>query len=146
MATSQRIKGQEVSLNFVVAGQIVNSLTDIKSFDVNVDLETLEEGYLGQTSNQYDEVFKGISGKAQFNFSSPAVFLFVQAVLNRAQRREPGTQINIKATLNFPSGQRAQVLIPNAFFEAIPIGFAGRTEYGMLDLSYKASGITFLST
>ena len=146
MAIAQRAKGEDTQLNFVVAGQIAQSLSNIKDLEIGVDLEILEEMYLGQTSNQYDEVFKGISGKATFHFSSPAVFLFVQAVLDRAQRREPGTQINIKSTINFPNGQRAQILIPNAFFGAFPIGFPGRTEYLSLGLEFKAGSITFLST
>jgi len=137
----QRIKGQEVSVILVVAGVMQDEITDIKSFDVTREFESTEEGYLGETANRYDEFYKGYSGSMELNFGSRAVFDLMTSIQDRAQRREPGTVINIKATLNFPSGERRKVLLQDAFFDSIPMSFGSRGDYGTVSLSFKGADV-----
>jgi hypothetical protein len=134
-----RIKGQEVELMLVVDGVVQASLTDFKSFEVMLNFEIKEEGFLGEKNDRYDEVYKGVSGSADMQNSSPDTFTFFDAVKSRAQRRTPGTLINAKATMNYPSGQKRRVIISNIFFDPMGLSFAGRTEYGATKLSFKAS-------
>ncbi len=137
----QRIKGQEVEVLLVVDGEVNASLTDIQDFEVTREFESTSEGYLGEKSNRYDEFYNGYSGSMSLHMSDPGVFDFMQAVQDRAQRREPGTVINIKATLNFPSGERRRVLLQNAFFESIPLNVGGRGEYVSTSLSFKGADV-----
>lgn len=141
---AQRIKGQEVEVLLVADGAPVDSLTDVRSFDVTFQLEILTEGYLGETTNRRDEVFNGISGSMELHFEDPGVFEFISAVVDRAQRRTPGVRVNIKATLAFPNGQRTRVIIQNAFFGDIPLSFGGRSEYGTLSLTYEAESLSVI--
>jgi hypothetical protein len=52
MAASQRLKGQEVEVLLVVDGEIQDTTTDIRSFEVAAKTELKEEGYLGEKTNR----------------------------------------------------------------------------------------------
>lgn len=136
---SQRIKGQEVAVILVVNGTPQDTITDVVNFEFTYQFELKKQGYLGETTDRRDEVFMGIAARMELHFENQDIFVLVQAVQDRAQRREPGTQINIKATLNFPNGDRPRVLVPNVFFGNLPIHFPGRTEYGTTTLEMEAS-------
>lgn len=141
----QRIKGQEVEVLLIVNGAVKSTLTAVKSFNFNFDLETKSEGFLGETSNRVDSVFNGISGDMEYQFDSRDILDLVAQIVDKARRRVAGVGINIKTTLNFPDGSRARVIIPNAEFGAIPVGFSGRTEYGTVRLAYTATDARVIS-
>ena len=134
----QRIKGQEVEVILVVDGKAQDTITDVRSFEIGLKTELKEEGYLGEKTNRYDEIFNGVRGRMELNFENQDVFSLFTAVLDRAKRRTPGTQINVKATLNFPNGDRPRVLIPNVFFGEIPMNFGSRGDYGTVGLEFAA--------
>lgn len=143
---AQRIKGQEVQISVIVNNVIQASITDIKNFEVTPKLEMLEEQYLGQTTDQYDEIYKGVKGSMEINFDSQDVFKLIQSVIDRAQRRTPGTVINIKATLQFPNGDRPRVSINNAFFGDFPVKFGSRSDYGTIGIDFQSSTVQVLTT
>jgi hypothetical protein len=134
----QRIKGQETELILVEGGQELRSLSDVKSFEITAMLEILTEGYIGETSDRKDEVFKGMRGRMELHFETRDVLDFMVRIINRAARREPGVQINAKTTLQFPDGNRVRVLVKNVFFGEIPMGFASRTDYGSVSLDFES--------
>lgn len=139
-----RIKGQEVELMLIVDGAQQDTITDFRSFEVASKLEIKEEGYLGEKTNRYDEIFNGVRGRMELNFESPSVFDLIKSVVDRAKRRTPGTQINIKATLNFPSGEKKRVLIQDAFFGEMPLNFGSRSDYGTVGLDFSAQDVSYL--
>jgi len=134
----QRIKGQEVSILVLKDGEI-QQFTDIQSFDFTQEMETTEEGYLGEKANRYDDMYKGYSFNIEMHNSSPELFSFLEVLKDRAQRRTPGVVINIKATLNYPSGERARVILNDAFFDSSGINFGGRDQYGSTTIPGKGS-------
>lgn len=138
---SQRIKGQEVEVLLIVDGTVQDTITDVRSFEVAAKLETKEEGYLGEKTNRYDEIFNGVRGRMELHFENKDVFTLLQSIIDRAKRRTPGTQINIKATLNFPNGDRPRVLVANAFFGEVPINFGSRGDYGTVSLDFQAEDV-----
>lgn len=140
---AKRILGQDTVITFMLNGQAVASLDDVKSFDFTPMFEIKQEGYVGEKTDRYDEVFKGASGRAELHFESAAVFNFVQSILDRAQRRLPGTSVNVKTTLNFPNGDRPLVILTDVFFGDMPFKVSKRDEYVDLSLDYKCSNITF---
>jgi len=141
---AQRIKGQETEVVLLMNGQPVESFTDIKSANATFNMEIKEQGFLGETANRYDSVFNGISGDLDMEFSTPAVFTVITALVDKARRRLPGTTVNVKMTLNFPSGRRARVVFPNVEFGEIPLGVGGRADYNSLKLSYKGSSYSVI--
>ena len=138
---SQRIRGQEVELMAVVNGVPAATTTAVKSFEVAVKTEIKEEGYLGETTNRYDEIFNGVRGHIEFHVDNQAFLDIVLAIVDRARRRTPGVKINIKATLNFANGDRPRVLMQDCFFGEQPIGFGSRTDYGTYRLEFACSDI-----
>jgi len=134
----QRIKGQEVEVLIVVDG------TDVQSFEVAAKLEIKEEGYLGEATNRYDEIFNGVRGRMELHIENDDVFDLWASIIDRAKRRTPGTQINVKATLNFPNGDRPRVLINDAFFGESALNFASRGDYGTVGLEFQASDVSVI--
>lgn len=142
---SQRIKGQEVEVLLVVDGSPQDTITDVKSFEIGFQLDILSEGYLGETTDRKDSIFKGVRGNMELHFENPDVFKLFTAIVNKARRRTPGTKINIKSTLNFPGGQRPRVVIPNVEFGEIPVTFGSRADYGTVKLDFEASEAQLIS-
>lgn len=140
----QRIKGQETEVLLVVDGVVQDTVTDVRSFEVASKMEIKEEGYLGEKTNRYDDVFNGIRGRIEFHFENSDVFDLIKSVVDRAKRRTPGTQINIKTTLNFPNGDRPRVLVSDCYFGEMPISFGGRADYGTFGLDFAASDYSVL--
>lgn len=136
---AQRIKGQEIVLSVLVNGTEQVSLTDVKSFSITPNFDILEEGYLGETHNRYDEIYKGIGVELEVHTEDEGVFAFLEAVKDRAQRRTPGTTINIMATLNYPNGQRPRIVLYNVFFADMPFNIGSRSDYASFKLSGKCS-------
>jgi hypothetical protein len=141
---AQRIKGQEVELLVVVNGVPYTSLTDILSFNVTPNFEIKEEEYLGETSKRFDEIFNGVSFDMELHFEDPGVLSFMQVVKDRAERRTPGTTINVKATLNFPNGDRPRIILKDCYFGDMPIGFGGRSDYGTFKIDGKCTDISVI--
>jgi len=138
---SQRIKGQETEVLILVDGSIVETVTDVRSFEVAAKLELKEEGYLGEATNRYDEIFNGVRGRMELHIENDDIFDLWSSIIDRAKRRQPGTQINIKSTLNFPNGDRPRILISDAFFGESPLNFASRGDYGTVGLEFSASDL-----
>ncbi len=137
--SDQRIKGQEIEILLILDGVVQENLTDVRSFEVAAKLEIKEEGYLGEKTNRYDEIFNGMRGRMELHFENRGVFDFTFAVMDRAKRRTPGVQVVIKATLNFPNGQRPRIIIPDASFGEIPFNWASRGDYGTAGIEFQAS-------
>lgn len=141
-----RIKGQEVEICIVSGNTPLETITDIRSFELTAQLEILREGYLGETTDRRDEIYKGVKGRMELHFENDDIVALTRQIIDRARRREPGLKINIKATLVFGNGDRPRINIPNAFFDAIPMNFSGRGEYGVVTLDFEAEDYSVVST
>lgn len=141
---AQRIKGQEVEVAIVVNGVIQQLLNDIRSFSVTPAFEIKEEEYLGETSKRFDEIFNGVSFDMELHFENSGVLDFMTTVKDRAERRTPGTVINVKTTLNFPNGDRRRIVLKDCFFGDMPINFSARSDYGTFKIDGKCTDIAIL--
>ncbi len=133
---AQRLKGQEIFVAVLVNGAQQISLTDVKNFSITPNFDKVEEGYLGETTNRFDEIFKGCGVELEVHTEDEGVFAFLEAVKDRAQRRTPGTVINIIATLQYPNGQRPRIVLKDVFFADLPFNVGSRSDYA----SFKISG------
>jgi hypothetical protein len=84
---SQRIKGQETEVVIIADGVPQSNLTDIKDSEFAFKMEIIQEGYLGQTTDKYDSVFKGVRGKMTLHFDNPDVFTMALKIKDKARRR-----------------------------------------------------------
>jgi len=143
---AQRIKGQEVEVIILNGSQALTNITTVKDFDFTFQLEVLSEGYLGMTTNLRDSYYKGVAGKMTLHLESGAVFDFVRSAIDKARRRTPGLRINVKATLNFPSGERRRVMINDCEFGEFPFTVGGREQYVSVTVNYEAPDATILGS
>lgn len=136
---AQRIKGQEVSIIVVAGGSTVDTLTDIMNFNMEVSLEMLEQGYIGETTNRYDEIFNGAKFDFEMHQSSQDFLTFEKQVEARARRDQPDLEFNIVVTLNFPNGETPIVTLPDVSFGAIPFNVGSRKDYAKVKIQGACS-------
>lgn len=141
---AQRLRGDTVEVMLIVNGVPQTTITAIRDFSVIAQMEVLSEGYLGETTERKDSIYKGISGKMSVNPDTQDILKLQAALIDKARRRTPGTKINIKATLNFPNGQRPRVLIQDAEFGEFPFDIGSRKDYAKVDLTFEASEFVVL--
>jgi hypothetical protein len=142
MAT--RLKGQETAVSFVSANGTEESVADVKSFDIQFDRDILSEGYLGQTTEQKDDIFKGVSGKLEFHVREADFLTLVRRMNEKTRKRLPGEQFEIVSTLTFPNGQRQRIIVGNAMFGAIPVSAPSRDDYVTVTFDYASDDAQIL--
>jgi hypothetical protein len=145
MPPQPRISGQETEVIISVDNETVSSITAVKSCDFTWKFTLKEEDYLGETGPRFDEFFGGVSGRIEFDMEDIECLEVAEAIKTRAQNRNISTDISIRTVLQFPNGDRAIINVRAAFFEDIPLGFASRTDYGKMTLSYRADDASVVS-
>lgn len=139
-----RVKGQENSVA-IVSAQGAEEIDDIKSVDIQFERDILSEGYIGQTTEQKDDIFKGVSGKVEFHFSGPEWLDLVNRINLVSKRRLPGEAFQIVSTITFPGGVRRRIVIPEVRFGTIPLSNASRDDYLAVTLDFAADDARILA-
>lgn len=137
-----RIKGQEVTVNISKAGNLQSAITKISNFEMEIKLEMKEEGFLGATTNEYDEIFNGVTFGFEMHLDNGDWFGLQQSIIDKARRVTPDVQYSIIGTMTWPSGESKAVIIPDAHFEAVPINVGSRSDYVTVKCSGGASEYT----
>lgn len=143
MAT--RLIGQDTVVTLVQDNRPLTQIDTVKSHEITVQLEILKEGFLGQTTDLRDEVFRGIAGKMDLQLAAIDALTLMNAIVQRAKNRQSGTRVTIKSTFQFPNGDRAIFVIPDVKFGEVPINNAGRTDYVSMSLTYEADDMQFIA-
>jgi len=134
-----RIKGQEVTATMVSATVGTESgLAHVKSLDINFDREISDEEYIGQTTNQKDDIYKGVSGSLVFHMDNPDAFALIDRINAVSRRRLPGENFRMVGIYAFPDGQRRKIVVPNCKFGDIPISAGSRSEHVSVTLDFAA--------
>lgn len=141
---NQRIKGQETQLFMTQDNVTQASIDSVRNFEITLKLEKKEEGYLGETSNRYDDIFNGVDGNFEIHLTTAVVYNLVQAIVDRARRRVPGTKFSVKTTLQFPDGERKRVIVDDAFFGNLPNAMPARDEYVNMKFDFSATQVRFI--
>lgn len=138
---AQRVKGQETEVIVTINGAPQSNITAIKNFEFSWQLEMLQEGYLNETTDRFDTVFKGVKGKFDMHIDSLDVLNLIQSAIDRARRRvnPDNVAINIKSTYTLPNGRKARVTFARVEFGEIPWNAGGRTEYVQTGISFGCS-------
>lgn len=139
MALDPRLKGQECRVNFTQNGQIIGSAIAIQSNELKWMQDILSEGFLGETSERKDYVFKGVSGSVTLQFNGPQVFTLIGGIIDVAQRRIAiGTGLTVQHTFQFVNGRRAIVTMGGVAVGEIGMDTSSRTDYVKVTLPYEA--------
>ena len=135
----QRIRGESVTIIVAVGSEMVLSLTDISNFNATIQVEAVSTGFLGETSERVDMVYKVTDFDMEVQLHSQDYLKFAQAIKDKAQRTTPDTIFNITAVLQFPNGEAPSVVLPDVAFGPIPLNVPGRSEYVKSKVQGKAS-------
>lgn len=141
---SDRVKGQEVSILFTgPEGEI--ELAARQSFEATVLLDTLSEGYLGETTERKDDVYRGIEGRLSIHLETDAYLTLIQTAKERSQRQRAGV-FNLSAVMSFPSGEIRRVFIEDVKFGNFPLNVGGRDEYVTGEINFAADDFRTLTS
>jgi hypothetical protein len=137
---AQRIKGQETKAVFTSPDGLEEGMADCTSFESEIDMEILEEGYLGETANRFDSIYNGSGGNIEFHVESSSALAFIDKLKDRAQRRSAASgQFNVVSAMAFPNGTRARILYEDVHFGAVPIRIPSRKDYVTLRFEWKCT-------
>ncbi len=140
MAGNLRVKGQETQIIVTVDGEPDLLINNISDAEFGFDLERLQESYLGQGFDQFDEVFNGVPIKLTGHLQTAEAIRLADRIVQRAQRRAGGSiRIDVLSTLVFPEGDFLAINNRDVKFGAIPVNVGGRKEYVSLALDGMAS-------
>lgn len=134
-----RIKGQDVEIQMIVNGVLKTNITAVRSFELTFENDTMSEGYLGETVERKDAIFKGVSGKIEFHLENKELLDLFGTILDNNRGRSTAVKVNISAKLKFPNGQTPQVLVQNVEFGSLPLNFSSRSDYVTTSLDFVAS-------
>lgn len=141
---SDRVKGQEVSILFTgPEGEI--ELAARQSFEATVLLDTLSEGYLGETTERKDDVYRGIEGRLSIHLETDAYLTLIQTAKERSQRQRAGV-FNLSAVMSFPDGAIRRVFIEDVKFGNFPLNVGGRDEYVTGEINFAADDFRTLTS
>lgn len=137
---AQRIKGQEVTVSMSGPDGVEEGLEVVQSFEAEFMLEILQESYLGETADRFDEIYKGVSGSMEIHMETGKWFDFTLKIQERAQRRNGvDGEFTATATFTFPDDTRRRLVFNNIFFGPMPITAGGRADYVTATLTWNCS-------
>ena len=136
--SAPRFTGQDVQISVTVGQQTLLNVIAIASFEWTYKIATKEQGYLGETFDRVDEIYKNINGTMEFNASSPDVFTLIDVIVERTRRRRPPRpRITTKGQITFPAdGAKALVIFHDQSFGDIPVRVSSREDYGAFSLPF----------
>lgn len=135
-----RIKGQETAMTLTSPDGNITAFDHILTMSFTMDMEILEEGYLGSTAKDFDEIYNGISGDVTAHMSNNDYWAFQEAVQERAERRTPASgRFDITTQFNLPTGDIARITIEDIHFGPVETNIGGREEYVELSFDFAAS-------
>ena len=143
-SAAPRIKGQETSIDIIVDNQVQDNILDIRSLETEEQLEIIKEGYLGETTDRRDMVYRGFSGRLEAHMENRKYLDFRQAMVNKARRRTAGSRVNIRTTLSFPGGPRVRIILKDVSFGPMPMNIGNRAEYVTISLAFEGESTQIL--
>jgi hypothetical protein len=124
-----RIKGQEVSIRVVDSGTLVASLDSISSFNEEMKSEIKEDGFLGESTNRFDDIHNGYGGDFEFQFRRADWVNFQIRVQDRQTRKTPTTTFNVVRTDLYPDGTTSVFTYIDVKWGAMSAGAGSRADF-----------------
>ena len=137
MGQDPRLKGQEVEVRIVRNGVPEVTISSIASFEDTAKFEKKEDGFLGESTNRYDEIYNGNDAKCDMHVNNYDWMKLQNAIKERAQRKTPGLVINIVRTDYYTNGQTAIITYPDVHFGPSTTSIGGRGEFVKVTLDFS---------
>lgn len=139
MSDELRLKGQEISIRVVQAGNVIETIDSVMNFDDSVDIEVRQDGFLGETTDRFDDVYKGHTGNFEIQVRRASWYRFVEAVIDKTTRRTPDVVFNVVRTDLYPNGDTMVKTYTDVHWGAIPTTVASKDDFVKAKLTFKCS-------
>jgi hypothetical protein len=139
--TEKRLRGQEVQISIVEDGTLSDAFTAIATFNDTMKLEKKEDGFLGETSNRYDQIFNGYDGSFEMQLSNQKWMSFQSVLKAKARRENPNLQINIVRVDFYANGDTPSRTYVDCSFGAEPTAIATRADFVKVTVDFSCSDI-----
>lgn len=142
---ASRVKGQETIFRFIKDNKLVAEVSDIQEFDFEFDRTLLEEGYVGEKQNRYDDIYNGVKGNTSFHISDHNLIAFFSELNDRSRRKVASFRVDAITVVEFDDGESTKILLTDLFFGSIPFRNSGRGAYIASSLTFACSDYKILS-
>lgn len=136
-----RLKGQEVNIQVVQDGVVQASIDSISSFNDTMKADLKEDGFLGETTNRYDEVFNGHSGGMEVHLTSQDWMVLRAAIKARMRRQQPTLVFNFVRTDFYANGDTPITTYPDVKFGSMPMQIGSRGDFVKVSFEFATEDI-----
>lgn len=137
-----RVKGEDTNLTFSTPTGPAEGMDLIESWEATLQIEIMRQGYIGETTDRRDEVFRGCAGQCVLHMESAGYFRFTQLVQDRAQRRSPAAgKFNVTSSIKFNDGSRVRLTFEDVKFGELPLRTPGRSDHMAGTISWECETI-----
>lgn len=137
--SGSRLKGQEVELRITVAGVPVTTISAVSSTNDSTMLETLQQGFLGEVVDRFDDILKGWSIDFEAQVQEAAWIDVELAIIDRATRKTLGVIFNIIRTDFYDDGGSIIYTYKDVKFGPIDKSTASRADFVKVKFQGKCS-------
>lgn len=141
-----RIRGEQVQVKVIKGGKdALLSERAVVALEYTPKQEIMEQGFLGETTNRHDEVYKGCSGTLTLQYSDKSVNKLIRDLNDRSRRATGASfKVNIVAVENYPDGDVGKLLFPDVKFGGQVKSYGARDSYGQITLPWACDEYTVL--
>ncbi len=141
-----RIRGENVQVKIIEGGKdILLGDRAVVSLEYTPQQEITSTGFLGETTERKDEVYRGVTGTLTLQMSDGTATDFVRRLNDRARRAVPAFSVQIVATEVYPSGDTRVLLFPDVQFGPQAKRYASRDAYGQVELPWACNDYKVLT-
>lgn len=134
-----RLKGQEIQILVLDGANRVDEIKAVASFDTESKLEIKQEGFLGETTDEFDMVYSGEGGSFECQIHAAKIAEFKQRVIEKARRIQPTITFNIVYVKLFANGDTTTTTFSDVAFGPITENAASRKDYVKAKFQFACS-------
>ena len=137
MAAVTRLKGQDMVVAVTHNNNPVE-ISKVMSFEYSHQMDTTEQGFLGESSDEKDSVYKGVKGEFKVQVPNANIFHLIDAVVAQVRSRTSGDKFNLTLRRKLPGADSELVTtFSDISFGEIGHSVSGRTEYEEVTLPFS---------
>jgi hypothetical protein len=142
---SQRIRGQEATVQIIVDGDVKKgTFTKVQSFNLTPRTDIVETPFLGEVEDDLDIQHHGYDFDFEAHQLDSKAYDYLQTVVSREQDRLPHPNVNVVVTMAFRSVSEPSrtFVLESCFMKMDSLGFGGRKDYVVAKFSGKCKVVT----
>lgn len=143
---SQRIRGQEATVQIVVDGDVKGgSFAKITDFNLTPRTDIVETPFIGEIEDDLDIQHHGYDFDFSLHEQDKKTHELLLSIVAREQTRQRHPSVNVVVTFAYRAGEASQtIVLENCFMKMDSLSIGGRKEYVGNKFSGKCKTISAL--